>query len=262
MIILRQRVTTVALTLRIFLSSPGDIAEERQHARDAIADLAREPQFEAAKLEAVSWDDPHGRTPLVAQLDPQTAVERGLPRPSACDAVVGIFWARMGSPLPVDKHRKSDGSAFLSGTEYELEDAFTAEPAPEVLLYRRSEEPHWGARDPERREKEEQFDRLEAYIDSLRKAHRFVDEYPGPSAFKDHLKNDLRKILARRLNSGNVDPAVATLPQSAKTPVWSGSPYPGLRAFDESEAPVFFGRGSEITLCSHRFDSAPTGSSR
>ena len=71
--------------------------------------------------------------------------------PSQCDVVVGIFWAPMGSPLPVEKYQKADGSPFLSGTEYELEDAFSANRFPDVLLYRRSEEPRSGARDPGRR---------------------------------------------------------------------------------------------------------------
>jgi hypothetical protein len=52
--------------LRIFLSSPGDVSEERQLAREAVAELAREPGFENTKLELISWDDPQGRTPLVA----------------------------------------------------------------------------------------------------------------------------------------------------------------------------------------------------
>jgi hypothetical protein len=55
--------------LRIFLSSPSDVAEERQLTREAVAELARQPGFESAKLEVVGWDDPQGRTPLVAQLD-------------------------------------------------------------------------------------------------------------------------------------------------------------------------------------------------
>ena len=156
---------TATPILRIFLSSPGDVAEERQLARDAIAELQREPQFERVKLEAVSWDDPQGRTPLVAQLDPQTAVARGLPGPSQCDVVVGIFWARMGSPLPADRYQKPDGSPYLSGTEYELEDAFAASPGPDVLLYRRSEEPRWGARDPEWQAKQDQLARLDAYLE-------------------------------------------------------------------------------------------------
>ncbi len=187
--------------LRIFLSSPGDVVEERHCARDAIAELQREPQFEAVKLEAVSWDDPHGRTPLVAQFDPQTAVERGLPKPSQCDAVVGIFWARMGSPLPADKYQKTDGSPYLSGTEYELEDAFGPNPGPDVLLYRRSEVPLWSARDPEWSAKLEQLARLDAFLEILKAAPRYVDAYPTPAELKERLKNDLRKILARKLPS-------------------------------------------------------------
>jgi hypothetical protein len=188
--------------LRIFLSSPGDVAEERQLARDAIAELAREPQFETAKLEPISWDDPQGRTPLVAQLDPQAAVARGLPKPSECDAVVGIFWARMGSPLPPDKYQKADGSAYLSGTEYELEDALRVEAGPDVLLYRRSEEPLWGARDSDWREKQEQLARVDAYLERLKAVPRYVDLYSRPSDLKEHLKSDLRKVLAKRLKRG------------------------------------------------------------
>jgi hypothetical protein len=194
-----QSATALSLHLRIFLSSPGDVAKERQLARDVIAELQREPQFEGVRLEAVSWDDPHGRTPLVAQLDPQTAVERGLPKPSQCDVVVGIFWAWMGTPLPIERHHKADGSQYLSGTEYELADAFGADPAPDVLLYRRGEEPKWGPRDPDRKVKDDQFELIEKYVASLKAAKRFVNEYPDPSAFKDLLKNDLRKVLAPRL---------------------------------------------------------------
>jgi TIR domain/Sulfatase-modifying factor enzyme 1 len=221
----QQSALTLMVHLRIFLSSPGDVAEERQLARDAIAELQREPQFEAAKLEAVSWDDPHGRTPLVTQLDPQTAVERGLPKPSECAVVVGIFWARMGSPLPIEKYKKADGSAYLSGTEYELEDAFVAKLGPDVLLYRRSDEPHWGARDPDRKDKEEQFARIEDYIAWLKIAHRFVDEYPDPSGFKERLKNDLRKVLARRLKAAPIvgrypatPAAIGNAPTAARPP--------------------------------------------
>ena len=208
--------------------------------------MQREPQFEAAKLEAVTWDDPHGRTPLVAQLDPQTAVERGLRKPSECDVLVGIFWARMGSPLPIEKWQKADGSAYLSGTEYELDDAF-ANPGLDVLLYRRSEEPRWGARDPKRKDNEEQFDRIETYVAFLKAAHRYVNEYPGPSDFKDHLKNDLRKILARRLKNEHGEQSTAPTKEVIRGgAIRRGSPYPGLRSFAETEAPVFFGRGAEI----------------
>ena len=68
-----------------------------------------------------------------------------------------MFWTRIGSPLPVDTYKKADGSSYISGTEYELEDAFNASPGPDVLLYRRSQEPRWPARDPALQEKLEQL---------------------------------------------------------------------------------------------------------
>jgi TPR repeat protein len=187
--------------LRIFLSSPGDVAEERQLAREAVAELAHEPAFESAKLEAISWDDPQGRTPLVAQLDPQGAVARGLPKPAECDVVVGIFWARMGSPLPSGKYKKADGSEYLSGTEYEIEDALSVDGGPDVLLYRRSEEPRWSARDPELEEKRTQLGRVDAFVARLMAVPRFINLYARPIDLKEFLKNDLRKVLAARLTA-------------------------------------------------------------
>ena len=201
--------------LRIFLSSPGDVAEERQLAREAIAELQREPEFEESKLEPVSWDDPQGGTPLVAQLDPQTAVEHGLPKPSECDVVVGIFWARMGSPLSRDKYKKADGSPYLSGTEYELEDAFAASPGPDVLLYRRGEEPHWSARDPAWQERRDQLACLDAYLERLRRAHRYLCPY-DQNEFKEPLKRDLRNVLVRKLQAA---PIAETFQQAPPAPV-------------------------------------------
>jgi Sel1 repeat-containing protein len=190
--------------LRIFLSSPGDVTEERQLAREAVAELAREPGFESAKLEVISWDDPQGRTPLVAQLDPQGAVERSLPKPSECDVVVGIFWARMGSPLPPGKYKKADGGDYLSGTEYEIENAFSIDGGPDVLLYRRSEEPRWSARDPDLAGKQTQLARVDAYLECLSAVPRFISPYARPTDLKDLLKNDMRRVLSPRLaaNSG------------------------------------------------------------
>ncbi len=82
-----------------------------------IAELQRDQLFETVRLETVSWDDPQGRTPLLAQLGPQKAIARGLPKPCECDVVVGMFWKRMGSALPVDTYEKADGSSYISGTE-------------------------------------------------------------------------------------------------------------------------------------------------
>ena len=47
------------IQLRIFLSSPGDVGQERQLARDTIARLNKDHLLKGRVwLEPVSWDDP------------------------------------------------------------------------------------------------------------------------------------------------------------------------------------------------------------
>jgi hypothetical protein len=101
--------------IRVFLSSPGDVAVERKLVREIAEGLSAEPFFrDLAVVAVVSWDDPAAQTPMLAQLTPQEAVNRGRPKPSACDIVVVILWSRMGTPLP-DEYRKPDGGRYLSG---------------------------------------------------------------------------------------------------------------------------------------------------
>jgi hypothetical protein len=89
----------------------------------------------------VSWDDPAAPTPMTAGLSPQEAVNRFGPKPSQCDIVVVILWSRLGTHLDVATFRKPDGEPYLSGTEWEFEDAWNAKPQPEILVYRRTEVP-------------------------------------------------------------------------------------------------------------------------
>jgi hypothetical protein len=70
------------IRVRIFVSSPGDVAEERAVARRVLDDLQYDPLLRGkVLLEAISWDDPRGPAPMLATLTPQEAVDRGLPKP-------------------------------------------------------------------------------------------------------------------------------------------------------------------------------------
>lgn len=45
--------------IRVFLSSPGDVADERELARQVIADLPYDPLLRSAvSFEIVAWDAP------------------------------------------------------------------------------------------------------------------------------------------------------------------------------------------------------------
>lgn len=130
--------------VRIFLSSPGDVAEERTLARQLIdAELPKLPSLRGRlALELIAWDDPAAQIPMLATETPQQSVNAARPRPATCDIVIVILWARLGTPLP-DSIRKPDGEPYFSGTEWEYVDAANSQrqPRPVVLVYRRTEKP-------------------------------------------------------------------------------------------------------------------------
>src|SRR5262245_16777739 len=110
--------------VHVFISSPGDVIEERKLARSLFKEsLPVSPWFrDRATFDVVTWDDPEAPTPMPAHLTPQEAINKGLRRPSECDIVVVILWSRMGTPLP-EEYQKPDKSRYVSGTEYEFLEA-------------------------------------------------------------------------------------------------------------------------------------------
>jgi hypothetical protein len=125
-------------TIRVFLSSPGDVQEERDLARQVIRDeLPVRPHFRnRVHLDVISWDDPNAPATIDAHITPQDAITRGLPRPSDCDVVIVILWSRIGTPLP-RSYKKANGGRYSSGTEWEFEDAVNATKPRRILVYRR-----------------------------------------------------------------------------------------------------------------------------
>jgi HEAT repeat protein len=155
---------------RIFLSSPGDVPEERALAIKVIHELPDEPSLkDRVTLEAVAWEKP-GAPPMEAGLTPQQAINAGLSKPSDCDVVVVILWSRMGTPL------EFDGERYLSGTHYEYEEAMAASRAngkPRVLVYRRTDKVVFDADDSKLDEKQIQYQRVKDFF------ARFTDSSTG-----------------------------------------------------------------------------------
>ena len=100
-------------TIRIFISSPGDVAEEREKAREVIAQLQRR-YGSSVLLQPVLWED----LPLKSDASFQEGIDLILSKNQGIDIAVFMLWSRLGSPLGA-MISKPDGSPYLSGTERE-----------------------------------------------------------------------------------------------------------------------------------------------
>jgi hypothetical protein len=257
--------------IRVFLASPGDVNEERAVALEVLDMLEYDPLFKrngagGVSIHAVAWDKPGGDTPMRATMTPQTAIKQGLPRPSECDIVLVLFWGRMGTELPFPEYQKPDGTKFLSGTEWEFTDAVSAERTngkPITLIYRRTEVPRIDMKD---RKQVAQYHAVLDFFDQFRDPATDallggVNEYETPEELRQKLNNHLRTTIDSILtDEGFADvraqPDLKARPQVEAPPLWEGSPFPGLHAFTEDDAPIFFGRGLETSELVKRVEAS------
>src|SRR5262245_40488693 len=226
--------------LRIFISSPGDVAEERVLANNLVRRLADE-YTDQLWIEPVFWE----HEPLLATTTFQTQI----PPPRDCEVVVCILWSRLGTRLPADITRP-DGSRYASGTEYEFEDAadgFLKNGRPELLVYRKTATPLADLNDkPVLLRRLEQKEMLDGFFQkwffhaedgTLKAAYH---SFAATADFERRLEEHLRKLIERRLprDEGSATPL---------KPSWTvGSPFRGLDVFDFQHAPVFFGRTQAV----------------
>ena len=184
--------------LRIFISSPGDVAEERVLANNLVRRLADEYN-DRLWIEPVFWE----HEPLLAT----STFQKQIPPPRDCEIVVCILWSRLGTRLPADITRP-DGSRYESGTEYEFEDAalgFQASGRPELIVYRKTADPVVSLKDTkvllERVAQKEALDRFIAkwFIDATDGTLKAAYHAFGTTAdFERLLEEHLRKLIGRR----------------------------------------------------------------
>lgn len=240
--------------LRVFISSPGDVAQERAVARRVLGRV-QGAYAGRLRLEPVLWE----QQPLLASDTFQTQI----PRSSATDVVVGILWNRFGTPLPRALHRP-DGSTYLSGTEYEIEDALDAARRtgrPRVLIYRKTAPAdHWFASAEDALEAVRQRELLDSFLDRLLRSDAdgsfagAFQSFRSTAEFEEVLELHLHRLLREIVP----ELAEADLPAAAS---WTfGSPFRGLKSFELEHAPVFFGRTAATTAVVDRvLDNARRG---
>jgi len=222
--------------LRIFISSPGDVAQERAVARRVMGRV-QAPYAGRLKLEPVLWE----QQPLLAS----DTFQAQLIPPSQADIVIAIVWSRLGTPLPASIARP-DGTRYRSGTEFEIEDALRAARdghGPKLLLYRKTAQPmRWFASAEDALEAATQRAALDAFLAVMLKDrddgsfagafHPFASTADFEELVEIHLHKLVRELVPALVD----DP----LPAAAS---WSfGSPFRGLQSFELEHAPLFFGR--------------------
>ncbi|BCM92613.1 hypothetical protein IAD21_04495 [Abditibacteriota bacterium] len=226
--------------LRIFISSPGDVGQERFICTRVIGRLSGEFAGRV-ELQPILWE----HEPLRATSHFQ---EQILP-PSQTDIAICILWSRLGTRLP-DQFQRDDGSSYASGTEWEFEDAaraFQEHGSPDLMVYRKVSEALTPLSDERALlDRLAQKKALEGFIDrwfgnpqSTFKAafHPFT----SPDQFEELLESHLCQLIENRL------PRHVTSGENPGVVSWHrGSPFRGLATFEAEHAPIFFGRTRAI----------------
>lgn len=245
-------VKTEPTTLRIFISSPGDVSEEREQAERVIKELDTRLGVQV-ELEVILWE----HLGIGADASFQEGINRLLEEGGGIDVAVFILWSRIGSEVG-GKLKREDGTRWQSGTQAEFylmleaRDQSEEDPKrPEILAYVRDDDDGFRQRVLRQPSDEmeillgqkkalDQFVRTE-FNDEEGRNLRAYHSYPEPVTFANQLEVHLRAILERLLG----DRVVASQ--------WSGDPYRGLTAFDIEHAEIFCGRDQQLLDLENRF---------
>lgn len=240
-------------TLRIFISSPGDVQHERLIAKRVINKLAKE-YASIAKIEPLLWED----MPLSPSMDFQTGIDTII-NSVHVDIAVFILWSRLGSPLNKQFKRK-DGTVYASGTEYEYDlmlSAYEQTGTPDILAYVKT------ASTKGLIESLSEGD-LDDFLIQRKAAEKFVKErffdketntvygayfkFEKQTSFETQLTTHLRSLINKKVGERGLEIE------------WQGNPYVGLRAFSYDESEIFYGRSRVVNNIMDRLIQAmPNG---
>ena len=185
-----------AVKLVVFISSPGDVGQERLLTTRVLERLQGE-FGNRLELWPVLWE----HEPLRATEHFQEQVIL----PSQTDIVICILWSRLGTRLP-EGFQRPDGSGYLSGTEWEFEDAiraFQSKGSPHLLVYRRLGDPLVALNDEQSLlDRLQQKKALETFIDrwfgNAKEGFKAAfHTFQAPDEFESLLEVHLRRLLTR-----------------------------------------------------------------
>lgn len=218
--------------IRIFISSPGDVQQERNIARKVISEL-NSIYSKYAQIEVLMWED----FPLTSESTFQEGIDFFI-KNETIDFAVFILWSRLGTPL-CKKFTKPDGSPYQSGTEYEydlMRDLQRQTGSPRILTYVKTKDviPSVNTKD-ELFEFYQQKENVKAFLsehfyDETTNSNYAYLQFDEQTTFEQNLKNHLKELI--RQSVGNVN----------EIREWEGNPYVGLKSFEYEQSSIFYGR--------------------
>ena len=230
------------IDLRIFVSSPHDVGNERGVCGTVVSRLQLEFRG-LVRLRAIFWEN--------ELLRPDQTFQSQIPRASEADACLFILWSWFGTPLPATVAVRPDGTTYLSGTEFEFEDAMASRRTrgtPDIFVYRKVADVPVSvrSRDVELMQRS-QRDALDGFLDKWFRGEggtfkAAFYEFEHPAGFERLLEIHLRRWILDELEKAGVAEAVAH-----RDAQWAGSPFRGLRPFDIEDALIFCGRTQAVT---------------
>ena len=233
--------------LRIFVSSPGDVPDERRRV-DLVVERLNTEFAERVRIETIRWES--------AYYSAHDTFQKQIPEAADCDLVVAVFRARLGTELPAAFPHLPSGEPYPSGTAYEVLSAIAARKSgkglPDVFVFRYPSPPTITLDSADRAEIESQWTRLKGFFDAWFRTPegQFVaafQSYASTDDFALKIEDCLRQWLAKR-------------GFASKSNRWDrllhGSPFPGLESFDATRDAVFFGRELAIRQSVERLREA------
>ena len=179
--------------LDVFISSPGDVDEERRIARRVIERCNRLHSVkERYVLRSLAYEE---HVPAAVGKGPQSIVDSYMKKASSADIFICVLWHRMGTPV-IDEET---GQQFQSGTEYEFIDAYNSNQLhgkPYILLYQ-------GMKPFPEEVEQQQLDMVQNFFKRFEGRHAefkgMYKKYSSNEDFEESLFHDVEAILAKNL---------------------------------------------------------------
>jgi eukaryotic-like serine/threonine-protein kinase len=259
---------SVLKTVRVCVSSSGDVQTERNLANRLVRSIAVEfnlpvsdfgsnfSRLADADILPENSDDEGGGEEKDTQLvlcprfrgDQGLGDDGGRPHAGQFDLMICILWGRL-SPQTNPALRLPSGGIPTSGTEYEI--AWAAEHAtrnngiPILRVYRNCSQPALPLEPREEREVlVRQWDSVQDFFSEWEQRLNGVaafNRYSTLAEFEEQFRRQFREFLTDQIRN-----EFGTQAPTRKVRRWKTSPFRGLNVFDFEHAPIFYGRTRAI----------------